>query len=133
MINTTAPHQSGFRRFLSLINLAAVSAVMLAASGCHKDSFNFDEITRPTISGPTTNPDDDETPGPPDFVVSAATNVGEITAFYGFVDRCDAAGRRRHYQPSTQRSQRQCPGGDANLGPRPFGNCEKRRHGRCQC
>ena len=90
MINTTAPHQSGFRRFLSLINLAAVSAVMLAASGCHKDSFSFDEITRPTATpdtatpdGGPTNPDDDETPGPPDFVVSAATNVGEITAFYG--------------------------------------------------
>ena len=58
MINTTAPHQFGFRRFLSLINLAAVSAVMLAASGCHKDSFDLDESTRPTATpddGPTTS------------------------------------------------------------------------------
>ncbi len=67
MINTTAPHQSGFRRFLSLINLAAVTAVMLAASGCHKDSFNFDEITRPTATPDTGTPDGDdgdEIPGP---------------------------------------------------------------------
>ena len=83
MINTTAPHQSGFRRFLSLINLAAVSAVMLAASGCHKDSFSFDETTRPTISGPTT-PDDGNGDGDmADFVVDANTNVGDINAAYG--------------------------------------------------
>ena len=59
MINTTAPHQFGFRRFLSLINLAAVTAVMLAASGCHKDSLSLDEATRPTAATPDPNPDND--------------------------------------------------------------------------
>ena len=48
MINNASPRQCGIRRFLSLINLAAVTAVMLAASGCHKDSFDLDESTRPT-------------------------------------------------------------------------------------
>ena len=70
MIDTAAPRQSGFRRFLSLINLAAVSAVMLAASGCHKDSFDLDEITRPTT---TTAPDPMTLP-----VVSIATSDTEI-------------------------------------------------------
>ena len=55
MMDTAAPRQSGFRRFLSLINLAAITAVMLAASGCHKDSLSLDEATRPT---PTTISDD---------------------------------------------------------------------------
>ena len=70
MIDTAAPRQSGFRRFLSLINLAAVSAVMLAASGCHKDSFDLDEATRPTT---TTAPDPMTLP-----VVSIATSNTEI-------------------------------------------------------
>ena len=61
MTNSAAPRQSGFRRFLSLINLAAVSAVMLAASGCHKDSFDLDEITRPTATPDTGTPDDGPT------------------------------------------------------------------------
>ena len=56
---------------------------MLAASGCHKDSFSFDETTHPTISGPTT-PDDGNGDGDmADFVVDANTNVGDINAAYG--------------------------------------------------
>ena len=39
---------------------------MLAASGCHKDSFNFDEFTRPTTATPDTNPDNDDGTGTPD-------------------------------------------------------------------
>ena len=65
MINTTAPRQSGFRRFLSLINLAAVTAVMLAASGCHKDSFDLDESTRPTATPDTGTPGDGPTTSDP--------------------------------------------------------------------
>ena len=39
---------------------------MLAASGCHKDSFSFDEFTRPTTATPDTNPDNDDDTGTPD-------------------------------------------------------------------
>ena len=39
---------------------------MLAASGCHKDSFDFDEFTRPTTATPDTNPDNDDGTGTPD-------------------------------------------------------------------
>ena len=72
MMDTVAPRQSGFRRFLSLINLAAVSVVMLAASGCHKDSFSFDEFNRPTAVTPD---DGTGTPGPTTLpVVGIATS-----------------------------------------------------------
>ena len=74
---TALTRHRGVRRFFLLINCAAVTVVMLAASGCHKDSFNFDEFTRPTISGPPTNPDD-ETPGPPDLVVSTTSNLSDF-------------------------------------------------------
>ena len=51
---------------------------MLAASGCHKDSFNFDEFTRPT----TTTPDDGtglptRTPNIGIFSPTAATQEGD--------------------------------------------------------
>ncbi len=39
---------------------------MTAVTGCHKDSFNFDEFTRPTTATPDTNPDNDDGTGTPD-------------------------------------------------------------------
>ena len=45
---------------------------MLAASGCHKDSFNFDEFTRPT----TTN-SDDGTPPTPNIRISSTDRTAQ--------------------------------------------------------
>ena len=45
---------------------------MLAASGCHKDSFNFDEFTRPT----TTN-SDDGTPRTPNIRISSTDRTAQ--------------------------------------------------------
>ena len=72
MNDSATPRQCGIRRFLSLINLAAVSAVMLAASGCHKDSFDLDEATRPTATPDTETPDGPTTSDP-------TTNSLELT------------------------------------------------------
>ena len=66
---TALTRHRGVRRFFLLINCAAVTAVMLAASGCHKDSLSLDESTRP----PTTTPD-----GP---VLSSSTGTPNIAIF----------------------------------------------------
>ena len=49
---TALTRHRGVRRFFLLINCAAVTAVMLAASGCHKDSLSLDESTRPPTAAP---------------------------------------------------------------------------------
>ena len=46
---------------------------MLAASGCHKDSFDFDEFTRPT----TTTNSDDGTPRTPNIRISSTDRTAQ--------------------------------------------------------
>ena len=73
---TALTRHRGVRRFFLLINCAAVTAVMLAASGCHKDSLSLDESTRP----PTTTPDGpvlSSSTGTPNIGISSSAAVQE--------------------------------------------------------
>ena len=53
---------------------------MLAASGCHKDSFDFDEFNRPTANPDTGTPDGDDGNGDGSnpLVLTVATTLGQF-------------------------------------------------------